>query len=92
VKVRTIKYRNKEVLSFQSLYHLVPSLCYKNVVLLGHAIAKTVGRWPITVEDLGSGHDSLCGVCCGQVGTGAGVFDCFGYLVCVVPPMFHSHI
>jgi len=92
LKVWTIEYRNRKVLNFQNLYHLVPSLWYKNVVLLGHAIAKTVGHWCITVEDLGWGHDSLCGVCCEQIGMGAGVFDCCGYPVCVVPLVFHSHI
>lgn len=62
------------------------------MVLLGHAIAKTIGHCPVTVEDLVRGHDSLCGVCCGQIGTGTGVFDCCGFPVSVVSPLFHSHI
>lgn len=62
------------------------------MLLLGHAITKTVGRWPVTVDDLVLVRDSPCGICCGQNGMGAGVFDCFGYPVCVVPQSYFIHL
>jgi hypothetical protein len=56
--------------------------------LVGRAMAQAVSRWPLTAEAQVRSRVDPCGICGGQIGTGAG----FSPSSSVFPCQYHSAI
>jgi hypothetical protein len=56
------------------------------LIILGHAMAKAVSHWPLTVETRVQLQANPCGICGGQSGIGSGLL----LSISVLPCQYHS--